>query len=522
MSHRGVIFFFFVKKKLLFNAKIEQIIERSDYMIYRKVVCKAVTPIISKGPNKEGKTYDFRLTGQSIKGVLHYWFRAVAPRVINIYKLDFPTDTEGMNDKEKKQIEELRKRFESEKYKGLKFLEEQIFGSQNKKAPFAVWVEYEEKDLEPVINIVKYVDRSSGKTKTDYSLLYGAYGTINIPDEDAELSAKWLKAGSRFEIYITSESQEVFDVILALLKLTSLVGGFGAKTTKGFGQFEIVDVFDENDKALGIKFEKVLEPNENLQAKLIKLLDEVKIKTVEFLDAKKVSKFLELEKSVKDEQNITLLEFPNFTNNAYKVFRINKEEVKPDRDPLNLIRTIYRASQDPEKLGWYRALKRRLRYYQEVVQSQENKNGPSESKVISKDSVEEIIKGLNGKDSVDVEVRSAFLGLPIQYSRLKVKGSVDKVTFYSIVKLSDKTENGRKTSPLRIIFVKTGQEYAAYCLILKSHLSDEFVEQADSTIRYTLKSDNSKVNGHININWNNVESLLKKNLKNERGDVNGK
>jgi hypothetical protein len=246
----------------------------------------------------------------------------------------------------------------------------------------------------------------------------------------------------------------------------------------------------------------------------------VRIQTVKLLDAKNVSKFLGFEKSVKDEQNITLLEFPNFTNNAYIVF--DKEEVKPDRDPLNLIRNLYRASQDPEKLGWYRALKRRLRYYQEVVQNRENKNVSPENNFISKDSVEEIIKGLNGKDSVDVEVRSAFLGLPIQYSRLKVKGSVDKVTFYSIVKLSDKTENGRKTSPLRIIFVKTGQEYAAYCLILKSHLSDEFVEQADSTIRYTLKSDNSKVNGHININWNNVESLLKKNLKNERGDVNGK
>ncbi|MGC9797405.1 type III-B CRISPR module RAMP protein Cmr1 [Fervidobacterium riparium] len=493
-------------------------------MIYRKVVCKAVTPIISKGPNKEGKTYDFGLTGQSIKGVLHYWFRAVAPRVINIYELSFPKDTTGMDPEAKKklekQIEELRKRFENEKYKGLKFLEEQIFGSQNKRAPFGMWVEFEERDLEPIINIVEYYDNRSKRTRTDYSLAYSVYGTVKIPDDKVERSAKWLRAGSKFEIYITAESQEVFDVIFALLKLTSLVGGFGAKTTKGFGQFEIVDVFDENDKALGIKFEKVLDPNEPLQEKIDKVLKEVRIQTVKLLDAKNVSKFLGFEKSVKDEQNITLLEFPNFTNNAYIVF--DKEEVKPDRDPLNLIRNLYRASQDPEKLGWYRALKRRLRYYQEVVQNRENKNVSPENNFISKDSVEEIIKGLNGKDSVDVEVRSAFLGLPIQYSRLKVKGSVDKVTFYSIVKLSDKTENGRKTSPLRIIFVKTGQEYAAYCLILKSHLSDEFVEQADSTIRYTLKSDNSKVNGHININWNNVESLLKKNLKNERGDVNGK
>lgn len=399
-------------------------------VIERCVKCKVVTPIISRGFDFKDenmyKIYRFELRPQSIKGVLHFWFRAVAPRVINVYEINFgniPNDTERKN---------LQKSYELEKLKGLKYLESMIFGSQTQKAPFGLTVEYDKKNIEAIGKF----ERSDGrfKFKHDFApndLLYALYGTYSEKNNE-RFVVSYLKPDSHFTLKFIVKDEFTWNVIYSLLKIISVLSGFGAKVTKGFGQFEILDKDFSRSKYVST-------------SEIEKLLDQTGKTLIEYIKEYDKSKLISLEKS-----NIFDSEFPNLANGAYEFFGPIVKDTRWD----NAMSKLYYISRHSR--GWYRQLKYDLRKV--------NQKG-----TLKCDAVKNLIDCLEGR-SRQVEISPAILGMPLQYQRLH--SEIKRVTFYPYAPGENNNNVGRKPSPLRIIINRHDQSWAAYGLLLKSKVTN--------------------------------------------------
>jgi|GEM_PF-947497 len=179
------------------------------------ISCKTVTPLLSRGIIPNGNVYPFELRPQSIKGVLHFWFRSIIPFVIDESDL-----------------------------KKIKEVEQAIFGSTKQKSPFGVDLNIIEARFENIASLINKPVNKSYK----YALKYCAYGTMGEADNH---SYTCLDANSRFEIKyrLSKRISSTYDAFLiSLTKLVSFYGGFGAKSRKGFGSFEIVDILKPEQK----------------------------------------------------------------------------------------------------------------------------------------------------------------------------------------------------------------------------------------------------------------------------------
>lgn len=408
-------------------------------VINKQVECKVITPIISKGiqftedPRFRYKIYDFELRPQSVKGVLHFWFRAVAPRVIDIYSLKFD------NIPNKEQRRQLEKLYDKEKCKGLKYLESMIFGSQNEKAPFGLIVDYDKSFTGP---IGRFEYDKSGKlkftvntTNRESNFQYALYGTylLTRDKKDESFVSSWLKPGQTFKLRFFLRNEQVWNVVYSLLKLVCVLSGFGAKITKGFGQFEVI-----NDKSF-------MRSQYTNSSQINNLLDQVASAIKQFIEAFDKQKLIKLGKS-----QIQELAFPNLLDNSFvflgPIVRSGSWE--------GVMNELYKQSRNAP--GWYKQLKKDLRNL-----NQQKSKMP--------DAVKNLIECLNEREK-QVEISPAIMGMPLQYQRLKAK--INKITFYPYVP-GESNNRGRKPSPLRIIINRNSQGWAAYGLLLKSKLTNE-------------------------------------------------
>ncbi|MCX7813809.1 MAG: type III-B CRISPR module RAMP protein Cmr1 [Pseudothermotoga sp.] len=306
-------------------------------MIEKTVKCETITPLISRSldftmaNNNDYKIYNFELRPQSVKGVLHFWFRAVAPRIIDVFKLNFD------NVKSEERKKEIQKIYGEMEYKGLRYLESLIFGSQEQKAPFGLSVRYNTRDVIEIGEIQG--SKFSVKSKEfEKSFLYALYGTYATTKERKErFVVRCLKSHANFELIFRVKNEDLWEVILSLLKLISVLGGFGAKTTKGFGQFKIVRIegentfnFDRSKYTTKGEIQSLLKETEDILRKYIKKFD--------------TDELLRLEKS-------SNIDFPNLLDESFEFF---ESTVTGREDWKKVMEELYKISQDAQRNGVYK------------------------------------------------------------------------------------------------------------------------------------------------------------------------
>ncbi|ODN30766.1 type III-B CRISPR module RAMP protein Cmr1 [Fervidobacterium thailandense] len=421
-------------------------------MVQETVTCRVVTPIFSRSEELADQTdrlYEFELRPQSVRGVLHFWFRAVAPRVINICELDLS-----------KLPSDLAKEFKDEKFKGLKYLEMLVFGSQNRKGPFGLFIQWREEDTEP---IGRFGVDKKGKTVLNFSPiigkdasypLYGLYST----KENEKFITKFLKPGAEFKIHVFSNDSVTYEVVLSLLKLVSTISGFGAKTTKGFGEFEIVKpIFNRSQFINANNFEQ--------------LIKEVEGKIRKFIEEKDLYKALKLERTPSD-----LVEFPSLLPGKYEILTVPVQGQSLNEVFTKLYGMRVERNGDKTRIvrNWYRELKYRLRFVGK------NKTG---------DAVKDLVNCINGQ-AKEADIGPAIVGLPIVYQNLRKAGArADRITVFPSVETTEPDVSAkRKTSVLRIIISQIQRTYQVSCLLLDSPVTQRGeLEHSERNARFRLK-----------------------------------
>lgn len=152
------------------------------------VKIKTITPTFSgRSSNDAG------LLPQSIRGVMRFWFRACLPMVY-----DF-----------------------KDNYTKLNEIEELIFGSTNMKSPFDILVDYDKSTLKCGLtsSMEKYKYVFCRETQRSYI------------EENTDIEITFIIKKKIFK--------DIDKLLFYILELTSHFGGFGMRSRKGFGSFEI-------------------------------------------------------------------------------------------------------------------------------------------------------------------------------------------------------------------------------------------------------------------------------------------
>jgi len=404
----------------------------------KDIECEVVTPLFSRGVSEPvNGAYPFELRPQSVKGVMRFWFRAIAPLVIDIYKLD---ELNKLNDDE-------RKRWEGERYKGLKYLEELIFGSQNRKAPFGLEVETSRN-----VKTLKGYKLKKGRTpesenpkdyKFDVEPPFQSYSVYGLHNDDNMVTYQYIDSGEKFTLKFYIRDEQVGNVLMNILWMVSIFSGFGAKTRKGYGEFRIVN----QGNVIGNR-----DAFNDAQVQVKKSLDEF-VKTHN--DTNRYPKFV-----IQPTQFNGLPEFPTFA--SYTIFtlpNLSDDKWSKVMEQLYSIK-IDMGTRKVMSRGWYIVLKYSLR----------TNNG--------KDCVK------NLKDALLNNVRTvvippSILGLPIQYQNLKDSKKPDisyfRITLFSLLRGLDgiDDENGRKGSPLFVSLHQTNDKWIPVLLLMNSQITND-------------------------------------------------
>ncbi|OAA26692.1 hypothetical protein AT15_06345 [Kosmotoga arenicorallina S304] len=421
--------------------------------------CKAITPMFSRGlvPEEGENFFSFELRPQSIKGVLRFWLRAIIPLVI---------DPKFYNYEEFEETKDQKKYWRSQEYAGMKKLEEIIMGSQHQKSSFSLQVNFP-KSINP---IGEYYRNKNNRLRLSYNQDFGTnkfnsryaiYGTydIKIPGSYDKYVYSFLPEGTEFEITLSIlkkyYSQELEDLLIKLFGLVSMFSGFGAKTKKGFGEFEVI-----NSKEC-----TRVNPDENT-------INEAKEALKAFIEAKYSQYF-------KKSENYNDLSFPSFA--SYEL--IDLSALCPsliDSSPKLVLSKLYQNYFDKDYnikyLGWYPMLKWNLRMF------------PLEGK--SKDLVSDLKEMIKGNKE-QTKLTTGILGLPLQYQQIRIGTKYDKsvpitgkITFSPLV-FGEQNNKGRKASPIHISIHKkidSGKFYPVV-LLLKSKISEGKLYWSSSTNR---------------------------------------
>ncbi|HCZ06900.1 MAG TPA: type III-B CRISPR module RAMP protein Cmr1 [Thermotogae bacterium] len=407
-------------------------------------------------PARNG-VYPFELRPQSVKGVLRFWFRALAPLVIDVNYLDV-----------NKLAPKEREIWKDEKsYPGLKYLESLLFGSQHQESPFALSVDWNIRDEKAV---GRYEHNRKGRLAFAADgeldkLKYSFYGTYDIKEEngDRRFMYSYLPSDSELtlEFFVRNKKDkqikddEILEVLLSILHLVSTFSGFGAKTHKGYGAFELIEPAMNRDPQ---KFGSIVEKAESALKKFITSHPEI-------------SKLFKIEPT----KFQTIPDFPNFA--ARTIFIIPSIR---GRNWSEVMRQMYFTSRDDK--GWYPKLKNQLRKY----------NG---------DVVKDLIKSMNSNRG-SVVVKPSILGLPLQYQRLQTEKR-NKITFFAHVETEDKNR-GRKGSPLHISIHKDQNGWYPVLLLLKSKITQPV------NSKLLLEKDYGRFEALGYDNFETLETLIKK------------
>jgi len=402
-------------------------------------------------PAKDG-VYPFELRPQSVKGVLRFWFRAIAPLVIDVDYLDIT-----------KLPPKERKIWKDEKrYPGLKYLEGLLFGSQNQQALFGLTATWNPEDEKAV---GKYVKNQKGKRvfKADEILeqsKYSFYGMYDIKEEngDRRFMYSYLPPGSEFKLKFFAKDKkdkEILDLLISILHVVSAFSGFGAKTHKGYGEFELIEPARVRDPQ---KFGSIVEKAESALKKFITSHPEI-------------SKLFKIEPT----KFQTIPDFPNFAvRTIFTIPSIN------GRNWSEVMRKMYFTSRNNK--GWYPKLKNQLRKH----------NG---------DVVEELIKSMKSNRG-SVVIKPSILGLPLQYQRLQT-GNRNKITFFAHVETEEKNR-GRKGSPLHISIHRDQKGWYPVLLLLKSKITQPV------NSKLLLEKDYGRFEALGYDNFETLETLIEK------------
>lgn len=393
-----------------------------------------ISPLI----NRRGKYKDSILLPQTVRGVMRYYFRATAARVF------------GNN------------------YKKIKELEDIIFGSNNNKSFFDVTVILQK---ERKIKLSELMD-----------LRYPLYGVIFTKKNEIKFNEEISLLDSRSEFLVNfiffksffkrkikdcNKVDEYFykfkEFIKDLFVLISLVGGFGAKVKKGFGQFVIRNI--ERD----IKLEDIGTILKNLEEK-IKYLDKIFIKENE----KNKESITNNSSSISNEA----FDFPAFVDGFFYVYKLKKEFYSY----IDSLKNIY----FPNKYNFsYLNLKNKLRG----------------------SAFKDAIQNFNDKKKVDFN--DALLGLPVLFFYGKAN--------YKLNALDDKGNEYRKSSLLTIkLWRERNGKYKVYLIVLlsKIHLKNskivlkKIVQTNGSEGKSKKKEFKSSIN--IDFDYNKLKNTIEK------------
>jgi len=417
----------------------------------KTVTCKLVTPMFSRGAQEpiynleaNAYVYPFELRPQSVKGVLRFWFRAIAPCAIDIYSL-----TNLKHDDQKG---------DGKAYDGLKLLESLIFGSQDMRAPFGLTVKWKD-NVKPI----GYFENDSRcrfhstifngrqeKENINY-ILYGLYDSSDIRNLRMY---SYLPAGSTFEITFFMRDESIWPILRELLRLVSVFSGFGAKTRKGFGEFEITKITDDEgsgestplrDSFLDAKRDNL--SSDGFKKFICDVTNSIKEFAAKYNERGKGPQFI-----LKPTYFNDVPEFPTFARNII--------HVPPNlsyNDEKSLFERLYKTTKNFK--GLYPQAKQNLR-------KQHN------------DCVNDLVSALEGTKK-EVNVPPTILGLPLQYYNLKsAKKKIKdfnklRITIYSSLAGLTDDECGRKASPLFVSVHKQKNNYVPVFLILPSQITSK-------------------------------------------------
>ncbi|MBB6063462.1 CRISPR-associated protein Cmr1 [Thermosipho japonicus] len=402
-----------------------------------------ISPLI----NRREKCKDSVLLPQTVRGVMRYYFRATAARVF------------GNN------------------YKKIKGLEDIIFGSNNNKSLFDVTISLQRENkikLSKLMNlryslygIILNKKSNDCKNKEEQNN-ENPNEKINLLDSGSEFSIRFIFYKSFFKRRIKDYNKvdEHFykfkEFIKDLFVLISLVGGFGAKVKKGFGQFVIRNI--ERD----IKLEDIGTILKSLEEK-IKYLDKIFVKENEKNKENSTNN-----SSISDEA----FDFPAFVDGFFHVYKL-KKEFYSDKDAL---RNIY----SPEKNNFsYLDLKKKLRdsAFKDAIQ--------------------------NFNDEKKVDFNDALLGLPVLFYYSKAN--------YKLNALDDKGNEYRKSSLLTIkLWKEKNGKYKVYLIVLlsKIHLKNsklvlkKIVKIKNREGKSKKKEFKSSIN--IDFDYNKLKNTIEK------------
>lgn len=428
--------------------------------------CKTVTPMFSRGLVPEDRSYPFELRPQSIKGVIRFWFRALAPFLI-----------------------------ETDDTSKLKELEGEIFGSTERKAPFALSVEIKRSNFGKASDLIK-----------EKPFNYCLYG---VADQGGSIPYTYLDANSDFNITLRFRKdvpKSLMKLIFSLFEIISYYSGFGAKTRKGFGCFSIEnidelladnnlpsieDLFDNKTKSISLrelksKINKNTEKNNSStnDSPLNNAIKNLK-DFIEEIDPKAERFQIKLRKR---ERDLIPQDFPNLVYSQEAII------VEGETSWKDVVMKIFRPrGPDGRARGFYTELKlnklRGFRSNDDILNIFRNT----------------IMKGEKLPESTII--KPSILGLPIQYQRVNInpKKTGDKTI---LINNGEEGDHQRKASPLFLsIHRSSDNTYFARALLMSSKISqnrDPF-GNAELIVKYNGKS--YKARGYENFNelWENIE-----------------
>ncbi len=187
---------------------------------------KTITPTLMGGGF--GQNDDIRPS--EIKGMMRYWFRAVAGVVVG------------------------------DDIKALKLLEEKVFGSQERKSPFRILI---------INKKLKYLDKNSSEFQFSNKmngLIYLGIGNVLFKYDRKTKSFKFndekinmIAPNSTFSVkflFSPSLRPEIKRLIALSFYLATVFGGFGLRARRGFGSWQIVK---SNVKIQDLEFNEYIE-----------------------------------------------------------------------------------------------------------------------------------------------------------------------------------------------------------------------------------------------------------------------
>lgn len=435
---------------------------------------KTISPMFS-GRGDE----NFSLTPQSVRGVLRFWFRAVLPRVVNIVDNKVNPELKG---------EEC-----DWDYKLMHDIESYLFGSTDFKSPFDV--------------IVKFDPRNVSNKKGEY-LTEGKYNKYALYGQKNRF---YLKKESIINIkFIIKRDIEGLDKLLFyLLKLTSFIGGFGAKSRKGFGSFEI-EKAKINDEELNHddSFKLIIKA---LNAYIKYTIDDIKNA---YNSNSKIFINKDLKKNFSDINKINYLS-PEFKSSpTYPTLINRKHKILESQKTFDTFDSLYDYLYKPDpkamklkkgesldlRVGMYVKLKKILRGKYILKNGKIEINGNLEE-----DSFRKAIYAIDNKEKPSIKFDQSFLGLPINYKIMS--GHFPDIGNGSYT-LSN--SEGRKSSQMFIKTFKENGRYRYRITLIKSKITNDLTYENNHKIDHLKfdKKEGRSINGMGNELIGNIIKLL--------------